>query len=115
MKILFVCTANVDRSKTAEIHFSKSQPRIEFKSAGTSENYTRVANSTFITQDLINWADIVVCMEEKHAVFIQQNFNLSSSLYTLALDDVYTFNSPELIKKLESSVLPILESNLLSK
>lgn len=115
MKILFVCTANVDRSRTAENHFALTYPTWLFKSAGTSSIHCEEANSTVITQDLINWADFVICMEEKHAVHISQNFNTESPVYALNINDNYTYNSPELIQILESKVLPLFQSKLQSK
>ena len=36
--ILFVCSANKDRSKTAEDYFSKHYPDLCFDSAGTNKN-----------------------------------------------------------------------------
>lgn len=39
MKILFLCTANIQRSRTAEDHFRENYPEHSYKSAGLSEKY----------------------------------------------------------------------------
>ena len=68
MKILFVCSANVDRSPTAERIYS-GRCDLEVKSAGTSE-YAR----TPVCEELIQWADAVLCMEKKHKKRIEKKF-----------------------------------------
>jgi len=60
MKILFVCTGNVDRSKTAEEMF-KNVKDIETRSAGTS-----IAATVPLSRELIDWADRIFVMEYKH-------------------------------------------------
>lgn len=115
MKVLFVCTANKDRSKTAELHFSSMYANINFKSAGISAIHTKAANSTFISQELVSWADLIICMESEHSSFINEFFIDIPTLTVIDLQDNYMYNSPELIKKLETSVLPILQSKILSK
>ena len=68
MKILFVCSANVDRSPTAEEIYS-GRYDMEVKSAGVTD-YAR----TPISLELIQWADIVLCMEKKHKQKIKRMF-----------------------------------------
>jgi predicted protein tyrosine phosphatase len=54
MKILFICSANIDRSPTAAKTIHESYPNIETKSAGTSQDaYIRV------NENQIQWADAV--------------------------------------------------------
>lgn len=59
MKILFVCSNNKDRSKTAEDIY-KNDPRFEVRSAGVNVGATQV-----VTKELVNWADVIVVMNEK--------------------------------------------------
>ena len=59
-KILFVCTANMDRSPTAERIYA-NHPGLEVKSAGTAP-YARMP----VSAELIQWADAVICMENHH-------------------------------------------------
>ena len=58
LKVLFVCTGNIDRSPTAEEIF-RSYPGVEAKSAGTSE-----LAPTRISKELVEWADLILVMEE---------------------------------------------------
>lgn len=108
MKILFICTANVDRSKTAELYFSLKYPELFFKSAGTSKEYCSKEGSTLINQSLINWCDYVICMESKHEFHISKNFHLNKPVETVNILDNFSFNSNELIQELESKVNPLL-------
>jgi len=57
-KVLFVCTVNRFRSKTAEEIFKS---KFNVKSAGTSE----LAN-TPLSRELLEWADYIFVMEESH-------------------------------------------------
>jgi predicted protein tyrosine phosphatase len=59
MKLLFVCTANIDRSPTGEDIF-KDQSGFEVKSAGTEIDYATIP----ISKELIEWTDIIFCMED---------------------------------------------------
>ncbi|MBD3229617.1 MAG: hypothetical protein GF329_15660 [Candidatus Lokiarchaeota archaeon] len=55
MKLLFVCTANHDRSPTAEQLFKENH---ETKSAGIIK-----WSPTILNKDLIDWADKIFCMQ----------------------------------------------------
>ena len=56
MNILFICSRNKWRSRTAETIFNNVQ-HCEVKSAGTSENA-----EVKLTEKLLNWADLVFVM-----------------------------------------------------
>ena len=64
MKVLFVCTGNMDRSPTAK-ELLKDKEGFDAKSAGTW-----IYANTRISKELIDWADVVFAMEEKHKEFI---------------------------------------------
>ena len=69
--ILFVCTANVDRSPTAE-ELYRADPRYEVRSAGVAPFATRR-----VTLDLLLWADRVFVMNERedgHLTRIRSRF-----------------------------------------
>jgi predicted protein tyrosine phosphatase len=75
--VLFICSGNCNRSPTAESLFLNSR-FYEAKSGGTDRN--AVAR---ISQDLIDWADLVFVMSEKedgHLTFIKSNFSLKVSV-----------------------------------
>lgn len=106
MKALFVCTGNLQRSPTAEDHFRNWKGTWETRSAGTEP----VSGGIPLTQDLIDWADLVLCMESEHSEYIKAYFKCASGkLKVLYIADRYFRNDPELIRELERKVIPLLE------
>jgi len=53
MRILFVCSANKQRSKTAEDYFAQEYQDYEFQSAGTNLKICRKEGTTSLTEDLL--------------------------------------------------------------
>ncbi len=104
--LLFVCSGNVNRSPTAESLFLNSR-FYEAKSAGSDQN-----TAVKVSQDLIDWADVVFVMSEKedgHLTFIENNFSLKNKpVHDLDIPDDYDRNDPELIcllrKKIEKFI-----------
>jgi len=69
IKILFVCTMNYQRSRTAE-ELYKMDERFEIRSAGVAKDaYVR------IDMDNLNWADFIIVMEKAHRNKIRKQFN----------------------------------------
>ena len=68
IKILFVCTMNYQRSRTAaEIY--KTDERFEVCSAGVAKDaYTR------IDMENLTWADFIIVMEKAHRNKIRKQF-----------------------------------------
>ncbi len=87
-KLLFVCTANQQRSPTAEELFKNSN-KYDAKSCGIHP-----LSEKFITREAINWADIIFCMDEIHKKFILENFPESKKkdIRVLNIPDVYYKN-----------------------
>lgn len=101
-KVLFVCSANIDRSKTAEDLFSTTNPEIEFKSAGTNETICNLRGTNFISQELIDWADHIFAMENKHRDWIYNNLKTQNQkIVVLHIKDEYTYFDKELLSILE--------------
>src|SRR5207244_10415918 len=72
MKVLFVCTENVARSRAAETLFRELQGgtgRHEVRSVGTASHAAR----RLTTRDLA-WADVVAVMEPRHFDAIRQHW-----------------------------------------
>lgn len=108
MKILFVCTANICRSALAEVVLKKKLQQkglsdIEVVSAGvhnyqgSPRDYTMVAyarkagyelggTAHYVTQALVDSADLIICMEHSHVVEIQKR------LPYVRWSRIYTFN-----------------------
>ncbi|NMM40579.1 phosphotyrosine protein phosphatase [Pseudoalteromonas arctica] len=73
MNILFLCTSNIQRSKTAEELFRAANNNHQYKSAGFSEKYVSKADSTLCTGEMLQWADQVYVFEEQHIERIQKH------------------------------------------
>ncbi len=104
-KVLFVCTGNLQRSPTAEGHFRNWKSTWETKSAGTDP----VSEGISLTQELVDWADLVICMESEHAEYIKAQFKCApSKLRVLDIADRYFRDDPDLVRELERKVIPLL-------
>ena len=103
MNILFVCSRNKWRSRTAETIF-KGSPLHRVKSAGT-ENEARIK----VTENLINWADLIFVMEKRHRQRLQEKFGQllnDKRIIILDIEDKYQYMDEELIEILKTSVIP---------
>lgn len=106
MKILFICSANKQSSKTAEDFFSQNYPEHEFLSAGTNSKICRKEGTTELTEDLLEWADKVYVMEKKHLEQIQKHTGSKyySKIEVLNIRDIYKYYDADLIAILEEKV-----------
>lgn len=100
-KLLFLCSRNQWRSPTAEKLFDR-HPCYEARSAGT-EHGARVK----VTAGLLGWADLVFCMERKHADRIRERFPDAldgKPVVILRIPDDYGFQDETLIALLRASL-----------
>lgn len=105
MKILFVCSRNRWRSRTAETIF-KDHPYHEVRSAGTAAD-ARIK----VNEKLVKWADLIFVMEKRHKQLLQEKFNQSlmdKQIVILDIEDNYQYMDEELIDILKTSVNPYL-------
>jgi predicted protein tyrosine phosphatase len=104
--ILFVCTANVDRSRTAEDLY-QGDPRYEVRSAGTAP-----FAKTPLTRELLEWADRVFVMcerEDRHRTQIKLRFpGTDRPVVDLDVEDRWVRGHPELIRRVLRSLRPHL-------
>ncbi|QBY10262.1 phosphotyrosine protein phosphatase [Deinococcus metallilatus] len=101
MRVLFVCTQNKLRSPTAETLF-REHPGWQVASAGTARDA-----EISLTRDLLEWADVAVCMEKRHRDWIRAKLGgvlPDARLLTLGIPDEYGFMDPELVTLLERLV-----------
>ena len=107
-KLLFVCTSNITRSPACE-DILKGSSLYDTKSAGTSPNAAVV-----VTQELIDWADMIFVMCErtdKHLTYLRKHFILGTKpVIDLDLPDfIYgQRNDPALIEDLIKRMKPYL-------
>ncbi|MDO8740424.1 MAG: phosphotyrosine protein phosphatase [Candidatus Woesearchaeota archaeon] len=97
MNILFICNQNQNRSKTAERLF---KDRFQTKSAG-------LYNENPVTKKQIQWADIVVTMEDAQRSEIAKRFPeeyMQKRIISMNIPDIYHFDQPELKELLKSKL-----------
>lgn len=98
MNVLFVCTANEHRSRTAETIF-KNEEDVSVKSAGTDEN-----SVVPLTKALVEWADFIFVMEQRHYDSIYERFPneaRKAKMRVLGIPDVYNYMDRELVRVLK--------------
>jgi predicted protein tyrosine phosphatase len=99
MNILFLCTANIQRSKTAEEIFSCIDKTNEYRSAGLSYKYTQKMGSTLCTEEVLQWADEIYVFEDMHIERIRQHTGEQHlhKLINLQIEDKYQYFQRELV------------------
>jgi predicted protein tyrosine phosphatase len=107
LEALFVCTANLQRSPTAEDLFQSWKGVWHTESAETMPFLGR----NHLTQQLVDRADLIIVMESHHAECIQTHFKTDpGKIRVLNIPDRYLRDDPELVKELKNKVTPILET-----
>ena len=105
MNILFICSRNKWRSRTAETIY-KNHGSHKFKSAGT-EKSARIR----VNLDHLKWSDLIFVMERKHKQRLQDKFDLPINdfrIVVLEIEDEYQYMDDELISILKESINPYL-------
>lgn len=105
--ILFVCRQNQMRSRTAETIFGETEHYI-CRSAGLSKHAP-----VHLDKSIIDWADIIFVMQEKHKRSVCNSYPLETSkkeIIVLDIEDHYYFMEPALVDLLETKVRPYLDS-----
>lgn len=105
MNILFLCTANLNRSKTAEVYFAAKDPAHTYRSAGLSEKECGRNGTTLCTEEMMEWADVIFVMQNSHIRRIEQytGQRFLKKIVNLDIPDVYKFGETALIEQLEAS------------
>ena len=95
-KVLTVCSANMLRSPTMAHVLSAEPYNFNTRSAGT-ESYALIP----VTEDLLMWADEVVCADTEHALWVRgkmMEWMLDKPIIDLNIPDNYEYRNPELIE-----------------
>ena len=101
MKVLFICSQNMLRSPTAEEVFS-AVPGLDVTSAGTDDGAEVV-----VSGDLVEWAEIIIVMEDRHKRRMNEKFGPAlreKKLVVLGIPDNYERMDPELVRILKERV-----------
>ena len=105
-KLLFICSRNQWRSPTAEALF-KNHPRYDARSAGTSDS-ARIK----VTACHLGWADLILCMERKHADLLHERFPEEAAgkkIITLRIPDDCAFMDSALVELLRTELATHLD------
>ena len=105
MNILFICSRNRWRSRTAETIFKDNKDHL-VKSAGTAPG-ARVK----VSANPIIWADSIFVIEKKHKQRLSENFPdemQNKNVFVLDIADDYGYMDEALIEIFQASVTPFL-------
>ncbi len=110
MNLLFVCTAHLNRSVTAEGLFRTSKAN-KAKSAGIG-----ILCDVRVNEKLVRWADIVFVMDEENEgqkSYILDKFKrvpgIKKKVQVLGITDDYSRGSPELVSVLKKKLSEYLK------
>lgn len=111
MNILFLCTANINRSKSAEVLFTNIGGHNVYKSAGLSKKYTAMYGSTLCTEKLLVWADDVYVFEQMHTdLIIKHTGNVfRHKIVNVHILDRFKFMDAELLELFKQKLLPLID------
>lgn len=101
MNLLFICSRNIWRSRTAETIFKKDK-RFQVKSAGTAKS-ARIR----VNRSQIDWAHKIFVMEKRHRERLEELFGNaleSKELIVLDIPDEYKYMDEDLVENLKDSV-----------
>ena len=104
-RVLFICEGNRHRSPTAEAVYAAT-PGLKVRSAGTSPQAR-----TEVTEELLEWADVIFVMEAGLAKLLTRLFpeqTRAKSVRSLAVPDNYQRMQPELVALLTERLVPHL-------
>jgi predicted protein tyrosine phosphatase len=107
--ILFICSQNKLRSPTAERLF-EGHKGIDTASAGLNHDAVDP-----VTPELLEWADIIFVMEQKHKRKLSKKFQLhlkNTRVVCLDIPDNYSYMDPQLIDRLTQKVTPLIQKYL---
>lgn len=94
-RVLTVCSANMLRSPTMAVVLSMPPYDYNTRSAGT-HSFALIP----VTEELLMWADEVVCADTEHAIIVRDKmmqYQLDKPIVNLRIPDNYEYRNPELI------------------
>ena len=98
-RVLTVCSANMLRSPTIAHILSAEPYNFNTRSAGT-ESYALIP----VTEDLLLWADEIVCADTEHAMWLRNKmmeWMIDKPIVNLQIPDHYEYRNPELIEMIK--------------
>lgn len=95
-RVLTVCSANMLRSPTIAHVLSAEPYNFNTRSAGTA-GFALIP----VTEDLLLWADEIVCADTEHALWVRDRmieWVIDKPIINLNLPDIYEYRNPKLIE-----------------
>lgn len=95
-RVLTICSANMLRSPTIAHVLSAAPYNYNTRSAGVA-GFALIP----VTEELLFWADEIVCADTEHAIAIRDklmDLNLDKVLINLEIPDIYEYRNPKLIE-----------------
>ena len=95
-RVLTVCSANMLRSPTMAHVLSAEPYNFNTRSAGIA-GFALIP----VTEELLLWADEVVCADTEHALYIRDKmiqYALDKPIVNLNIPDIYEYRNPKLIE-----------------
>lgn len=102
-RLLFICSANHDRSPTAEAMY-RQYPGLETRSTGIFKQDKTV-------RGCLQWANVIVVMEKHHEAYIRRHFAdavAEKPVYTLHIPDQYLRMQDSLVRLIQERMEPVL-------
>lgn len=97
--MLFLCTSNINRSRTAQELFNALDNSNIYKSAGLSKKYVDRAGTTLCTEELLGWASKIYIFEDFHLERIIHYTGKAHlhKITNLKIEDKYQYFQRELV------------------
>jgi predicted protein tyrosine phosphatase len=98
-RVLTVCSANMLRSPTIALVLSMEPYNCNTRSAGVA-GFALIP----VTDELLFWADEIVCADTEHATAINaklMSLNLDKPIVNLRIPDNYEYRNPDLIEMIK--------------
>ena len=118
MNVLFICTSNKDRSPALEKYFRDKYPSNEYNSAGVNKYFCSKEGTTYLSEQMLNDADVIVFAEDIHEKIVIRDFgsyllyNREKEIVCLNLGDYEKGNvSQQYLHFAEKTLIHILSNN----
>lgn len=104
--ILFVCSANVKRSPTAELWFSWLKPGNNYSSAGSNAYACKKYGGKLVTQANLTAAHRIICMENRNQKEIQKahGHSFDEKIEVAGIQDKYDYLDLQLLFELTDKI-----------
>jgi len=111
-KVLCVCSAGLLRSPTIAHTLCSKPYNYNTRSAGTERSYAL----NLVTEDLLLWADEIVCADTEHVMRVKDMLfvlgydlsKLKKRVICLEIPDIYDYRAPKLVKRIKDTYNRIL-------